>query len=346
MDLFPKEGHEDIVVRNDSDNVTLKETSENTDRITEKQKKAESKARKRELKRNRQFEIRQHRHSKLPKMPIAEAGPPLCEFLYDQSVIPANYWAEKFSGESVFLICGGPSMREFDWDRLEQPGVLTASVNNAPLGKAWKTKKASDVFRPHFWFCVDEPKHFHEVIWRDSSVMKFTKDKFRKAHKFRTMDGDDKHWVGTAKLVETRNVWYYYHSKRIPDDDFFVGHPTWGTNPHKSVMFVAIRILYWLGIRRIFLLGADFNQTPKDSYSFDDPMPSGRAQYNTEKFGHLDDFFNKLLPTFNRYGLQIINCSDPSRIATFDKVPFEDALYDVIQKIPQHIKSRGLYLQR
>ena len=279
-----------------------------------------------------------------------KSHPPAVSFLFDHEAKPTDAFRGVHKHTPAFLVCGGPSMRDFNWPLLEQPGILTASLNNAPLTKCYQTHDLRDVFRPSLWFSVDKPQTFHEAILKDPAVAKFFKIKFRKAHKFRTWHKG--HWQAASnyfggKLNECPNMWYYQHCKSQSVDEFLrLPSPTWWANPHRSVMFVAIRVLFYMGIRRIYLLGCDFKQEAgASSYGFDDPMPLNRASYNTQKLRGLDDVFSKLRPHFEEYGLQVLNCTPGGHLHAFGRVSVKDAIADAQRYLPQSVSAKGLYLK-
>ncbi len=70
-----------------------------------------------------------------------------------------------FLGYHVFLILGGPSLNDLPLERLRQRGVVTFAVNNVA---------AHPRIRPQMWTYGDTPWKFHDAIWRDGGVMKFS----------------------------------------------------------------------------------------------------------------------------------------------------------------------------
>ncbi len=54
------------------------------------------------------------------------------------------YLANMFAGQSIFLLCGGPSLASTDWARLRDAQVMSCAVNNAAV-----------LYRPDIWVSVD-----------------------------------------------------------------------------------------------------------------------------------------------------------------------------------------------
>ena len=160
-----------------------------------------------------------------------------------------------FQGVSCFYIGCGPSLLKQN----EQLNILqrkryliTFAVNNI----------AASFFKPDLWCCVDDPKSFHKVIWEDPTIMKFVpSDKLHLAYK----DAD--------KLVrQCPNVIGYHTKDPLKfEADKFLSEDTvcWGcdkTIPDdagekagRSVMFAALKLMYYLGFKNVYLLGCDFN---------------------------------------------------------------------------------------
>lgn len=70
-----------------------------------------------------------------------------------------------FLGYHVFLVLGGPSLNELPLEKLRQRGVVTFAVNNVA---------AHPRIRPSLWTYGDTPWKFHNAIWADGGVMKFS----------------------------------------------------------------------------------------------------------------------------------------------------------------------------
>ena len=236
-------------------------------------------------------------------------------------------------GASVFLMCGGPSLVTMPLDLFRQPGILTAAVNNAAV-----------VFRPNIWFAVDGADRFHESIHRDPAVMKFQRRSCA-AGAFRTRR--DGKWVSTG--IQTRwmpNTWFYEHSKHFDATEFLTAtRPAWGIKGQNtcSVMLVALRLLYWLGVSRIFILGADFTMTPDKTYAFDEPKAAGACASNNRLYATLNKLFAELQPHFLKAGLEVFNSTPGGNLNAFPRVPFGSAVEAALHHFPDEVRTRGLY---
>lgn len=272
--------------------------------------------------------------------------PEVTGFLVNSRGEPADNLRELYAGRSCFLLCGGPSLREMDLSPLRQFGVLTAAVNNAAV-----------VFRPHLWFCVDKPGHFQKAILHDPGIWKFTKRNLSRVQS-REWNGQyngqgEPCYVPTGIMARhLPNFWFFEHSDDFSPNNFLTrDKPTWGTvaktDPEgrgtRSCMLPAIRILYWLGIRTIYLLGCDFNMTPDQTYAFDERKDQRACTTNNNTYDRLNRWFRELLPHFAQYGLGVYNCTPGGELHAFPRIDFHEAVQNATAEMPDEMQTRGMY---
>ena len=259
-------------------------------------------------------------------------------WLFDPDGRKADALKGIYRGRSCFLLCGGPSLAEMPLHELNQPGILTAAVNNAAV-----------LHRVNVWFCVDKPGHFHPQILRDPGCMKFIK---RKHANQQLRDQHDGRWMQTGeKACKMPNVWFYDYMDGWPADFLTSTRPTWGTShsndPYgkgqRSVMLIALRILYWLGIRTVYLIGADFKMTPERPYAFEESKGEPACHSNNKKFARLNQWFAELRPLFEHHGYRVFNASNGGQCEGFPRSTFAEALEQSRQGMPQELKTWGLY---
>jgi len=252
-----------------------------------------------------------------------------------------------YRGCTGFLVLSGPSARDLDLSLLEKPGLLKMCVNNS-----------SRLARPNLWTCVDPPDRFLYSVWADPTVMKFVPDSFRKKSLWDTYE--DKPIVDRV-VGDCPNVYYYPRNTNfVPgtwlsdtsinwgqskDHSFFdpeTGKKVSGT---RSCMLVAIRIMAMLGVRTIFLVGADFNMDAKMPYAFDQKKHEGGARSNNNAYNALNSFFNVLKPHFNAINLNIYNTNPDSGLKTFDHIPYEQAIEIALKDVgdPSAELTAGMY---
>ena len=112
----------------------------------------------------------------------------------------------------------------------------------------------------------------------------------------------------------------------------------------RSVMLVAIRLLFHLGVRTIYLLGCDFRMEHGGrNYAFDQWRSDKAVDSNNRKYDVLNDRLAALLPYFKKEGLQIVNCTPDSGLRVFPFVEYEKAVAAVRDGFPQWVVTEGRY---
>lgn len=273
-----------------------------------------------------------------PLQPISpKTDPPYPAEVVDAAGRPADILHNVFRGSAAFLICGGPSLAEAPLDLLYQPGLLLAAVNNA-----------ATIVRPHVWFAVDEPRSFSDAIFRDPAILKFQKRRYANGH-FRTLNpsgpSDQPDWQDSG--IETRAMpatfFFEWESDWNAANFLTRSKPTWGNEEARSVMLIALRLLIWMGVRRIFLIGADFHMRPERQYAFDERRDEPSCDSNNETYRVLDRWFAELRPHLEAAGIDIYNCTPGSHLTAFEFVSLERALESALENFPIEIETRGLY---
>jgi hypothetical protein len=260
-----------------------------------------------------------------------------------------NLWlGDQYRGSSCFLILGGPSFGEIikkDYDFkgkkrsareiLNYPGFVTMGVNNSV-----KT------FRPNLWTCVDDPQHFIKSIWLDPKIQKIVPFSFPEKKLF-----DNESWQEMNKCVGgCPNVIYYRRNEKFNADQFFFEDTiNWGNHTNyggsRSVMLAAFRILFHMGIRNLYLLGADFNMDENTKYHFDQDRSKGSISGNNSTYNALKERFKQLKPICDELGYNVFNCNLESKLDAFPKIRFEDAIEMASKDIPviETERTDGLY---
>jgi hypothetical protein len=188
----------------------------------------------------------------------------------------------RMTGSTVFLICGGASLRDLDLHLLD--GEMTMGINNSHLAYA-----------PRMWIALDDlqdPKSALEVPEHDE-IVKF---------------------VPLQRKIDAENVWRIGYAKKFEWWRFFATqHVMWG----RSTMVSALRILYDLGARRVFLLGCDFKMDVGAEYAFRQGVRKGHAEANNTIYTRLQAQFELLQPVFLSLGFHVYNCNPDSRLTAF-----------------------------
>jgi len=225
-----------------------------------------------------------------------------------------------YRGRSAFLIAGGPSFASLDHSRLRQPGILTMGINNS-----------IKTFRTNLWVCVDSPDHFLRSIWLDPTIMKFAPI----CHASKFIFNSDEWKFMDVRVGDCPNMVFYKRNEHFKAKQFlWEDCINWGNHKDhgggRSVMLAAIRILFTLGIRRIYLLGADFKMDKNNKYHFAQDRKRNSISGNRETYIKLNKWLAELRPLFEAQDLLIFNCNSKSKLDAFDYVSFEEALSSVL----------------
>ena len=220
-----------------------------------------------------------------------------------------------YRGGVAFLIAGGPSFKDLDKTRLARCWSL--GLNNSP-----KT------FRPDAWISVDDPSRFLRSVWLDPKIMKFQAASM--AGK-RLWDTQNNQPLGLVPR-DCPNVYYFkrnskFHEKRWLQEDSL----NWGNAEDfgggRTVMLPAIKVMYLLGFRTIYLVGVDLDMSATRTYHFDEKRDKGAVKCNNNTYKRMNqEYFPKLRPEFEKAGLDVFNCNSDSKLTAFDYVPYEEAL--------------------
>ena len=247
--------------------------------------------------------------------------------------------ADMYRGRSAFLICGGPSFAVVDHETLRQPGMLTMALNNA-----------ARTFRPDLWVSVDSPDHFIRSVWLDPRIMKFVPICHTQKRIF-----DNNAWERTTeKVSDCPNVFYYKRNEHFQAKQFLREDTmNWGNHKKhgggRSVMLVAVRLLFVLGVRRVFLLGADFTMNEQQKYHFEQERSASSIRGNNSTYEKLNDRFSQLRPLFEQEQFHVFNCNRKSGLKAFEMIDFDDAVRLVREEMGNidiaHERTVGLYDQ-
>ena len=253
------------------------------------------------------------------------------------------FLGDMYRGASAFLICAGPSLASHDLTRLDQRGVLTMAVNNA-----------ATVVRPRLWCSVDDPGNFADAIWRDPGIQKFVP----LAHmekKFIVRDASgalvkSRELVGDMPAVFGYRRNESFHADQWMTEDTF----NWGNHGDRadadgnkgsrSVMYVALRLLFYLGVRQVFLLGCDFRmQNGSRNYVFDQDRTPSSVRGNNQSYRAFNQRMQHLLPHFDQVGFHVYNCTPGSGLTVFPHLRYEEAVEAATAVVPKRIVTSGMY---
>lgn len=253
---------------------------------------------------------------------------------------------DMLAGRPSFLVCGGPSANDLDLSLLRKRGLWSIAVNNMAA-----------YFHANAFVCSDPPSKFHDGIWLDPTIMKLlpfpklTDRSNRGSIRTKGKDGfslikkaDGKYFC----TADCPNVWGFGRRTWWGFDDTFFTDPeaAWGNgntgvirtgNPKVfCTMLLAIRLLYYLGSRRIFLVGVDFNIKSDAGYAFQQSRTPEAVNSNTQQYGVVNYGLCEMVRNgvFAKAGVEIYNCNPQSGLRAFPHVPYAAAVKSALVGFP------------
>jgi len=278
--------------------------------------------------------------------------------------------ADLYKGASCFLVLGGPSLKKLNLDLLRNRGVLIMSVNNCPAG-------LPEGLRPHLWLHTDPTGKMHDSIWRDPSILKFApvngwqtrykegdlKDGVQKKDGIRKRKPDNSGFEALEDGIRAidmpgvlgyerntafdLNNWLFEPSINRGNDDQHAlgekGHRPNGWPKVINTMFAAVRLAFYLGVSRLYLVGADFCMSHAEPYAFNQGKGQGGCNGNNNAYAKMATMFTALRPLFDDADFEVINCTPASGLWAFDYVPLEEAVETVTSGFEEVLDARGWY---
>ncbi len=252
----------------------------------------------------------------------------------------------QYKDASIFFLGCGPSLLDYNLASLSQRGLITFGVNGV----------AAKIFRPNLWTCVDTPFSFHESIWLDPAITKFVSGGFS-GHKFITENRKQSELV----VSQCPNIILYDKNDYFEVDKFFTEQTiSWGCAENvvdslgiksgRSVMLVSFKIMAYLGFKRIYLLGCDFNMQydPEKkgkgkTYAFNQYKNKKACSTNNYGFGRISKRLEALIPGLKQQKIKVYNCYEKSNLKIFPYKSFDDCKKQALKDFPAKISTKGLY---
>jgi hypothetical protein len=237
----------------------------------------------------------------------------------------------------AFLVCSGPSLQDHPLDRLRERGVVSLGINNAA---AFAPIKA--------WAFSDPQYKFHHGLFLDPAVMTFAPVPKLKRRIY-LKDDDGWHETG-VRVRECPNTYGFDRSNQfVPEKFFSTTFAHWGPGSKQPTdrpisgplctMLLGIRLLHYLGVRRIYLLGVDFQSRDGLRYGFPDGTPGRNGRYVKEQ-----RLLELLAPELVERGMELFNCAIDNRLGLFPYRPFHVAIEDCKGSVPpEPFDTHGWY---
>ena len=242
----------------------------------------------------------------------------------------------RYNGGHAFLIASGPSFSKIDKSKLCLPGVLTMGINNSPAS-----------FRPNLWTCVDTPSSFLASVWLDPIIEKIVPISHIEKKLF-----DSEKWKDiNTKVGDCPNVIYYRRNEVVNTSQYcFEDTINWGNHSKihggRSVLLAAMRILFLLGIRNVYLLGVDFKMDKNNKYHFPQDRNNGSINGNNSTYKSMNKWFKKINEYFKLFGHKVYNCNKNSMLTAFPFIDFDEAIKLATKHMPMNEKTDGMYTRR
>jgi hypothetical protein len=275
--------------------------------------------------------------------------------VYDRNLQPTTALKNIWRGCAAFLCGGGPSIKAMPYEKLAERGVCSLGINNIAGMVPVKAFTQSD-----------PPEKAHPGIYRDPGIIKLLpKPKLSTGKKGRLRE---KRPDGSFKYLKTKtqdcpNVWGYERDDWYTPETFLTQTGASLGNNDKGVaktgrtkiicsMFLGLRLLHYLGVRRVYLLGVDFHMdksmadTKVGNYAFDEHRDEDAIRANNDLYTVAAAMLAELKPHFDRAGFGVFNCNKWSYLRAFPYVPFEAALKDCRNGVPEGpLDLQGWYVK-
>ena len=210
-----------------------------------------------------------------------------------EGIDPAKYNYE------CFIVGGGSSLKNFNWEILDDPNKFVIAINNAFMVLP----------NAQILYCTDDP-------WINENQKLLEKFKGFK-------------WQGTlSPNPQTKNPvidkqWHLTGKDGLETKEGCLRHGSNST--YAAINLAAIH----LGFNKIFLLGIDMqwgeHGNKNTSHWHSDFKPHSRVDYEAAYFNMLENF-RKMSPLLKTYGKQVYNVNRPekTRLDAFPLISFKE----------------------
>jgi len=226
-----------------------------------------------------------------------------------------------------FLVCGGPSLNKIPYHRLQERGVLSFGVNNV------------SAYAPVNGWCFSDPQSkFHHGLFLDPKCLTFAPiPKLKKHVRAKLPNGD---FIPIDSRVRDCPGTFGFDRKTLfyPEEFLTTDWAHWGMGGKQGddrpftclcTMLLGIRLMHYLGFRRVYMIGVDFNMTDLEQYSFGQKKKARNGRYQKE-----NEMLKQLKPIFDKKDFKLYNCNPDSNCDVFPHVTFEDALSECKNYVP------------
>jgi hypothetical protein len=231
---------------------------------------------------------------------------------------------DMYHGASVFLISNGPSLSKLDWSMFKQPGILTFGLNNG-----------AHTFRPDFVSLQDSSHKFMESIWEDPKMIKFTnlgngRHIYEKGGK-----------AGGKKVETCPGVVYHQRCSDFKAEEWLTKDCIcWGLRGNRISLTAMLHISYFLGFRRIFLVGVDWHMATDYAYFFQQERDDKAVKHNMGLYRKHVPVLEAVRDVLADVGVYVYNCNPDSHLKVFPHVPLATAITSARINMSQSTEGR------
>jgi len=217
-----------------------------------------------------------------------------------------------YKNQSIFLICNGPSIDGINLVPLDTR--QTFGINNG------------GILRPRFWTSQDPSAKFSDAIWLDPTITKFVPFSHINGHFWDTVNECE----SEATIRDCPSVILHPKSSRCDPDTWLTEDSVcWGVpkgDGHRlNTMLAALHIIWFLGFRTVYIIGADFSMSEDAPYFFEEDG-KGKAGGNNELYRLTNAYLAKLDPLWRDAGYHVYNATDGGDLTTLRRIDYTDAL--------------------
>ncbi len=246
---------------------------------------------------------------------------------YKDRNIPVNIEG-LYAGQAIFLICNGPSIDGMNLVPLDTR--MTFGINNG------------GILRPTFWTAQDTAAKFSDAIWLDPTITKIVPHPRAGAHFWDSVNN----CVSNILVGQCPSVIYHQKISACDADTWLDATCIqWGIpkdDGHRlNSMVAALHIIWFLGFRTVYIIGADFHMSSNKPYFFDENGSSGKAAGNNSLYKLTNEYLTLLDPLCQERGYNIFNCTDGGNLTALRRKTFTDALKDT--EIATMRETLGMY---
>lgn len=224
-------------------------------------------------------------------------------------------------------------MNEVDYKRINERGICSVGINNAAAYAPVRAMVSGD-----------PPEKFHWGTFFDPGIIKFLPKQYL-AKRIRARC-DEGFRFTSFRACDCPQVYGITRTAQFDPERFFdTKFASWGVNTdcHERTglpkciftFFIAFRVLHYLGVRRVYMIGVDFAMANPGmgigSYAF---QQKGGAGGNNDHYRAAVKLMGLLSPVFDSAGFAVYQTNPNSRLTCFPLVKFEAALEDCRNPVP------------